>query len=78
MSPKRNTQKKTHDMKNLIHTTNNAYDMTLLVEGEKVIGAWDYDAEQFAAETEESIQDWDANYPEDETIEAYGEIVEKK
>jgi len=65
-------------MKKLIHTTNNAYDMTLLVSNHIVTGAWDHDADQYKKETTETIQDWDGNCPDFKTIESYGEIVETK
>lgn len=65
-------------MKKLIHTTNNAYDMMLLVENDEVIGAWDYDKAAFDAATPESVQDWEATCPDETKIEDYGQIVETK
>jgi len=65
-------------MLKLVHTTDKTTDMMLLVEESVVIGAWDYVETVFAQATAESIQDWVASYPEQESIEDYGEVVQTK
>jgi len=63
----------------LIHTKNNAYDMMLLVsDAGKVIGAYDYDPDEFqqAKERPNTIIDWHANYPDNTYPDDYGTTVE--
>ena len=60
----------------LVHTTNNAYDMVLLVEGGKVVGAWEMDdavAQNFRNPGD--LNDWAETYPDEESVEDYGAVV---
>lgn len=60
----------------LVRTHNNAYDMLLLVEGETVIGAWDYTPEVEAMHaTPGDLAKWDGNLPEHTRVEDYGDVV---
>ena len=63
----------------LIHTTNNAYDMTLLVSQKgKVIGAYVYDADEFtkAKENPSELAEWSANHPDNTSPDDYGDIMD--
>ena len=60
----------------LVRTHNNAYDMLLLVEGETVIGAWDYTPEVAAMHAAPGdLAHWDGNHPDSPRVEDYGDVV---
>lgn len=64
----------------LVRTENKAYSMILLVEGDRVIGAWDYQElgikENF--ENPGDLRDWEAHYPDETKVSDYGTPVEEK
>lgn len=64
----------------LVKTENNAYSMVLLVEGEKVVGAWDYEDSGVKEDFENpgDLRDWQANCPDETKVSDYGEAVEEK
>jgi len=63
----------------LLHTSNNAYDMMLLTSPTgDVIGAYDYNAHEFAKAKKNpcELAEWNANYPDNTAPGDYGEVID--
>lgn len=61
-------------------TENNAYSMILLVEGDEVIGVWDFEENgvKESFENPGDLRDWQATHPQETRVSDYGEVIEEK